>query len=65
VSFNGLGVRDAAFTALFVPLMTNLVLSTEDKRGLALASSFTWQGTLLVSSLLAGLAWGWLRRAHV
>ena len=63
VSFNGFGVRDAAFTAIFAPLMTN-ALDLDGRRGLALASSLVWQATLLVSSLLAGAAWGWLRRAR-
>jgi hypothetical protein len=63
VSLNGLGVRDAAFTALFVPLMSAGALDEEAKRGLALASSLAWQATLLVSSLLAGAAWVLLRRA--
>jgi uncharacterized membrane protein YbhN (UPF0104 family) len=61
VSLNGLGVRDAAFTAIFVPLMHGS-LDVEGKRGLAVASSLAWQGTLLVSSLVCGLAWAWLRR---
>ncbi len=64
VSFNGIGVRDAAFTALFVPLMSDGGITDEARRGMAVASSLAWQATLLVSSLLAGAAWGWLKRAR-
>ena len=42
--------------------MTNSSLTVDEMRGLATASSISWQATLLVSSLCAGVAWAWLRR---
>lgn len=64
VSLNGLGVRDAAFVFFFVPLMTNANLGTDEMKARAVASSLSWQATLLVSSLLAGAAWSLLKRLN-
>jgi uncharacterized membrane protein YbhN (UPF0104 family) len=63
--FNGLGTREVAFTALMVPLVTNGSKTVDELRALAVASSISWQATLLVSSLFAGAAWAWLRRSNV